>query len=261
MAAAPIRHEVTRRIWGDGDAILLVFAGAAAEFALNRAVDWLFFTGALPRDPIGRLFRTVRYAQAIAFSTASEAEGALRRIRQAHAAVERARGQAIPDRAHRTVLDLLIDYSERAPGLLGHPLEAGASRQLYADFRRLGEGLGIVGLPPDLGAWRAERARCLVEDLVPSAGTTALYRAYRQQLGPWRYELLRQLQGTIVPPPVRALLGLPRPSGGARLLGVLRGLRSLRLGPAVRRAVIPARFWGDLGEIERPGRVGVDDAA
>ncbi|MDQ3244245.1 MAG: DUF2236 domain-containing protein, partial [Gemmatimonadota bacterium] len=43
--------------------VLLVFAGSAAEFALNRAVDWLFFTGELPRDPIGRLFSTAAYSQ------------------------------------------------------------------------------------------------------------------------------------------------------------------------------------------------------
>jgi hypothetical protein len=42
--------SVVRRIWGDGDMVLLVFAGSAAEFALNRAVDWLFFTGKLPGD-------------------------------------------------------------------------------------------------------------------------------------------------------------------------------------------------------------------
>ena len=54
------RGSVVRRIWGNGDMVLLVFAGSAAEFALNRAVDWLFFTGKLPGDPIGRLFATAR---------------------------------------------------------------------------------------------------------------------------------------------------------------------------------------------------------
>jgi len=49
------RRSIVRRIWGDPDLVLLIFAGAAAEFALNRAVDWLFFTGEIPRDPIGRL--------------------------------------------------------------------------------------------------------------------------------------------------------------------------------------------------------------
>ena len=50
------RRSIVRKIWGNPDLVLLVFAGAAAEFALNRAVDWLFFTGEIPRDPIGRLF-------------------------------------------------------------------------------------------------------------------------------------------------------------------------------------------------------------
>ncbi len=48
------RDSIVRRIWGDGDMVLLIFAGSAAEFALNRAVDWLFFPGKLPDDPIGR---------------------------------------------------------------------------------------------------------------------------------------------------------------------------------------------------------------
>jgi len=59
------RNSIVRRIWGDPDLVLLIFAGSAAEFALNRSVDWLFFTGEIPRDPVGRLFSTVRYAQDI----------------------------------------------------------------------------------------------------------------------------------------------------------------------------------------------------
>lgn len=62
--------SIVRRVWGDPDLVLLIFAGAAAEFALNRAVDWLFFTGNVPQDPIGRLFSTVRYAQEIVFADA-----------------------------------------------------------------------------------------------------------------------------------------------------------------------------------------------
>lgn len=62
------KNSVVRQIWGKGDTILLIFAGAAAEFALNKAVDWLYFTGRLPTDPLGRLFSTVFYAQKIVFS-------------------------------------------------------------------------------------------------------------------------------------------------------------------------------------------------
>ncbi len=63
------KKSVVRKIWGKSDTILFIFAGAAAEFALNKAVDWLYFTGRLPADPIGRLFSTVTYARSIVFAT------------------------------------------------------------------------------------------------------------------------------------------------------------------------------------------------
>ncbi len=81
------RRSIVRTIWGNPDLVLLIFAGSAAEFALNRAVDWLFFTGEIPRDPIGRLFSTVRYAQEIVFVDEQTAQ------RTRHASVEHQRRQ------------------------------------------------------------------------------------------------------------------------------------------------------------------------
>jgi uncharacterized protein (DUF2236 family) len=261
MPAAPVQHAITREIWGDGDTLLLIFGGAAAEFAVNRAVDWLFFTGALPRDPIGRLFRTVRYAQSIAFAEPAAARRTLGQIRRVHATVEGARGASIPAWAHRAVLYMLIDYSERAARLLGTPLGPGAQEELYADFRRIGEGLGIAELPPDYPTWRTDRACRLAQDLAWAPPTAALYAAYRRQLGPWRYGLLRQLQGVLVPPLVRGLLQLPGPAPGAHLVAVFRALRSLRLAPAARRLVIPARHWDDLKALEQSQRSSLSPAA
>ena len=96
--------SIVRSIWGDADTVLLAFAGSAAEFALNRAVDWLFFTSKLPDDPMGRLFSTARFAREIAFADELTAQRTLGRIRAAHLAVERSRGRSIPDWAHRDVL-------------------------------------------------------------------------------------------------------------------------------------------------------------
>src|SRR3954468_14962577 len=122
------RHDsIVRRIWGDADTILFVFAGSAAEFALNRAVDWLFYTGKLPADPLGRLFSTCRFAQDIAFADEAKARRSIGRIRAAHEAVERGRGRPIPAWAYRDVLYMIIDYSERAFELLHRPL-TGAER-------------------------------------------------------------------------------------------------------------------------------------
>src|SRR5918995_2777173 len=90
-------RSIARTIWGNPDLVLLIFAGSAAEFALNRAVDWLFFTGKIPRDPIGRLFSTVGYAQGIVFANEETARHTLGRINAIHGSVEHQRGQAIPD--------------------------------------------------------------------------------------------------------------------------------------------------------------------
>ena len=46
------KNSIVRQIWGKSDTVLFIFAGAAAEFALNKAVDWLYFTGRLPADPL-----------------------------------------------------------------------------------------------------------------------------------------------------------------------------------------------------------------
>jgi uncharacterized protein (DUF2236 family) len=236
------QDSIVRRIWGDGDMVLLVFAGSAAEFALNRAVDWLFFTGKLPSDPIGRLFSTAGYAQHIVFADARTASSTLDRIRAVHQAVEHQRGQSIPDWAHRDVLYMLIDYSERAHGLLARPLSAEEQRELYDVFYRVGTGLGIPALPPRYAEWRVDRERHLRRDLLHSDGTAALYAQYRNHLGPWRHWLLLRVQALLVPGHVRGLLQLSRAEWLRPVLHVYpllvrAGLRSL-----IQRLLMPSRY-------------------
>jgi uncharacterized protein (DUF2236 family) len=247
------RDSVVRRIWGDGDTVLLVFAGAAAEFALNRAVDWLFFTGELPRDPMGRLFSTAAYSQQIVFADADTAARTLERICAVHRAVERERGEQIPDWAHRDVLYMLIDYSERTHEILAGPLTAAQQRELYDVFHRVGTGLRIPDLPRTYAAWREDRVRHLHRDLHRGAGTDALYAQYRRHLGPWRYHLLRRVQALLVPAHVRSLLDL-RPAPLLRLVARLYpllgavGLRAL-----MRRALMPAEHLDAVRRLDRHG--------
>jgi uncharacterized protein (DUF2236 family) len=245
--------SIVRRIWGDADAVLFVFAGAAAEFALNRAVDWLFFTGAIPSDPIGRLFRTAAYAQDIVFASRASAAHSLQRIRAAHEAVERSRGARIPDWAHRDVLYLLIDYSERAWALLHGGITDPERDDLYDVFRRVGEGLAIPELPVTYAAWQLDRERHMRRDLVFSRHTAALYARYRRQLGPWRYRLLREVQSLLVPPIVADLLRLPRARWTRPAVGAYRALRRLGLASVARLALVPPKFLGQVGELDRLG--------
>lgn len=229
-----------RRIWGDPDLILFIFAGAAAEFALNRAVDWLFFTGRLPSDPLKRLFSTASYAQRIALADLDTAERTLERVRAAHTSVERERGAHIPVWAHRDVLYLLVDYSERAFQTLHRPLDAAEQEELWEVFRRVGVGLGILELPPTYADWQVDRERHLKRDLIFSEHTTALYTAYRRHLGPWRYLLLRRIQTLLVPEHVRQLLGLPERAWVQPLLLLYPLLANLGLRSEIRWVLVPS---------------------
>ena len=231
--------------------VLLVFAGAAAEFALNRAVDWLFFTGKLPGDPIGRLFATASYAQGIVFADEPTALRTLDRIRAAHLAVERQRGRSIPDWAHRDVLYMLIDYSERAHELLARPLSTAERSELYDVFRRVGTGLEIPDLPPSYEAWRVDRDLHVRRDLVFSDGTRALYGQYRRHLGSCRYGLLLQVQAVLAPAHVRGLLRLRSAEWLRPLLRVYPMLVRAGLRSSIQRLLMPARYLAAIRGLDR----------
>jgi uncharacterized protein (DUF2236 family) len=245
------RDSVVRRIWRDADMILLIFAGSAAEFALNRAVDWLFFTGKLPKDPIGRFFSTAAYAQQIVFADAAAAEKTLARIRAAHEDVEMRRGQRIPDWAHRDVLYMLIDYSQRAHEILSGRLSILEQRELYAAFARVGRGLGIAELPVTYEDWQGDRTRHLERDLVVSNGTTALYAAYRRHLGVLRYSLLLAVQSILTPDHVRGLLKMPRRAWLRRLVKVYPLLIRVGLRRLIQRLLIPSRYLQAVRSLDR----------
>jgi uncharacterized protein (DUF2236 family) len=242
--------SIMRTIWGNSDTILIVFAGSAAEFALNRAVDWLFFTGGVPNDPFGRFFSTARFAQEIAFADEQTAEQTLKRINSIHRAVEHKRDAHIPDWAHRDVLYMLIDYSERAYELMHRPLTKAEQEDLYAVFLRVGERLNITELPSTYAAWRQDRQIHLERDLVYSSYTTALYKQYRQHLGPWRYQLLLQLQSIVVPEHVRHMLQLPRSSSIEYSLVLYPLITRLGLRPLLQRLLVPPRHLKDLRQLD-----------
>src|SRR5215831_14221678 len=126
------KDSIVRKMWGNGDTVLFIFAGASAEFAVNKAVDWLYFTGRLPADPIGRLFSTVSYARLIVFSETDKANNVIDKIHSIHAAVEESRSAKIPDWAYRDVLFMLIDYSIRSYEVLERKLTAAEKEEVFS---------------------------------------------------------------------------------------------------------------------------------
>ena len=231
--------------------VLLIFAGSAAEFALNRAVDWLFFTGKLPGDPIGRLFATAGYAQQIVFADQVDAASTLDRIRAVHQAVEGQRGQAIPDWAHRDVLYMLIDYSERAHELLARPLSEDEQSELYDVFQRVGTGLRIPGLPSSYVQWKSDREGHMRRDLIYSDGTAALYAQYRNHLGSSRYRVLLSVQAILAPEHVRGLLRLTSAEWLRPLLRVYPILARAGLRSIMQRLLLPSRFLPAARALDR----------
>jgi uncharacterized protein (DUF2236 family) len=245
------RGSIVRAIWANSDTVLLIFAGSAAEFALNRAVDWLFFTGRLPADPIGRLFSTVRYAQDIVFSDYDKAVRTVSRMAAIHGGVEKQRGYAIPDWAYRDVLYMLIDYSERAYELMIRPLTDEEREELFDVFRRVGEGMNVPDLPANYTEWQVDRQRHLERDLVHSEYTDKLFKRYREELGSWRYGLLVRAQAQLVPEPVRRLLKMKPTPVFASVVWMYRLLNRLQLKPLIQRVLLPARYLEDIRQFER----------
>ncbi|MBJ6109169.1 DUF2236 domain-containing protein [Hymenobacter sp. BT523] len=234
--------SIVRRIWGSADMILFIFAGAAAEFALNKAVDWLYFTGRLPSDPLGRLFSTVDYARRIVFAEQAAAEKAIDTIAAIHGAVEAKRGHAIPDWAYRDVLFMLVAYSMRAFEVLERPLTADEREEIVEVFGRVGRRMGIAELPTDYAAWRLAREQHLAQNTLLSSYTEDLYRQYERHLGWARFQLLRGVQGMVVPPSVRYWLSLPDGAWLQPPLALYRATRGFALSQWAKNAMLPAEY-------------------
>ena len=236
------KNSIVRQIWGRADTILFIFAGAAAEFALNKAVDWLYFTGRLPADPLDRLFSTVVYARKIIFSELDEANRAIDQITAIHKGVEQDRGTQIPDWAYRDVLFMLIYYSIRSHETLYRKLSHDEKEEVFDTFCRVGHRMGLKDLPHNYADWVLMHQQHLQNDTVQSDMTTDLYKQYRKHLGPVRYRLLIEVQLMIVPERVNALLSL----GSIRLLIPVLWLyklsRIVMLDSFIITAVLPADY-------------------
>jgi len=193
------KQSIVREIWGNSDTILFIFIGAAAEFALSKAVDWLYFTGLLPADPMGRLFSTVSYVRQIVFSEKEKAIRAIDAMAAIHSGVEAKRGSHIPDWAYRDVLFMLIDYFIRAYEVLERRPDIFEKREVFDVFYRMGQGMGVKELPKTFEAWETSREDHLQAHLQRSKYTDDLFRQYRRHLGLMGYKIMCEAQILVIP--------------------------------------------------------------
>lgn len=244
--------SVVRTIWGKSDTILFVFAGAAAEFALNKAVDWLYFTGRLPADPLGRLFSTVLYARRIVFADEAHALKAIDSITQIHRAVEHSRGQQIPDWAYRDVLFMLIHYSIAAFELLERPMTLQEKDELYDVFYRMGMRMELKALPATYAHWQLAREQHLNENLAASEYTRDLFVQYRRHLGAFRYWILRESQKLVVPRQVAVLLKYKHFSMARPMVAGYKFSRAVRLDGLVKSIILPNQYKKEIAALDHP---------
>jgi hypothetical protein len=242
--------SIVRRIWGRSETVLFIFAGASAEFALNKAVDWLYFTGKLPADPLGRLFSTVGYAKRIVFASEEQAHAAIDTMRQIHTGVENKRGASIPDWAYRDVLYMLIFYSIASYELLERKLTAAEKEEVYDVFYRLGARMGLKDLPVGYTAWLSDREVHLDHDLVASPHTKDLFKQYKKHLGSFRYAVLLEAQKLLVPPVVRNLLHFGRINWLKPVVPAYRFSQFVSMDRWIKNILLPAGYRTQIDALD-----------
>lgn len=248
------KKSVVRKIWGKSDTILFIFAGAAAEFALNKAVDWLYFTGKLPSDPLGRLFSTVTYARRIVFSTMEDAHHAIDSMRKIHTAVEQNRGATIPDWAYRDVLFMLIHYSISAYELLEKKLTDEEKEEVYNVFYRVGTRMGLTDLPLTYIEWLPVRQIHLMRDLQKSEYTADLFKQYKKHLGVMRYKVLIEGQKLVCPVRVKVLLHFSDFSLLTPVVPMYKMSRLIKMDWLLKNILLPADYKAQINDLNvHPG--------
>lgn len=242
--------SVVRKIWGKSDTVLFIFAGASAEFALNKAVDWLYFTGKLPSDPLARLFSTVSYARNIVFSSTEDACRTIDTISHIHTAVELKRGYTIPEWAYRDVLFMLIHYSIASYELLENKLTEEEKEEVYNVFYRLGERMKLKSLPLTYTEWLPIRKAHLMADLQKSAYTADLFKQYKKHLGSMRYKVLIEGQKLVVPDRVKELLHFSDTSLLTPLVPVYKFSRQMKIDRIFKNILLPSAYKDQIIELD-----------
>jgi len=245
------KHSVVRKIWGKSDTILFIFAGAAGEFTLNKAVDWLYYTGKLPSDPLGRLFSTVQYARKIVFAPEEQAHKAIESMRKIHTAVEESRGASIPDWAYRDVLFMLVHYSIAAHELLEQKLSDFEKAAVYDVFYRVGVGMGIKDLPVNYNDWLPIREAHLQADLQKSNYTTDLFRQYKKHLGVLRYKVLLESQKLVCPNKVKTLLDFNDFYLLKPIIPLYKLSRFIKLEGWIKNLLLPSAYKKEILSLDR----------
>lgn len=241
-----------QQIWGNPDCLLTIFIGSSAEFALNPAVDWLFYTGKLPADPVARFASTVAYSHKLIFADdhAKEQQVASQ-IQQIHTTLETKRGYAMPPIAYRDVLMMTMEYTLRAyPLVFGRELSVIEKDSLIQTQAAMWQNMRLPDFPTDYATFQTVREE-MFSRFAYSEWSPRLMAAYRRASGRVGYVLLLAAMRWIVDERIVRRLGI----AGGRLDWLFRGftigLRRSGLNRWLLRSALPREVYTILHQYDR----------
>jgi hypothetical protein len=224
-----------QKIWSDPNCLLMIFAGGSAEFAVHPNVDWLFFTGKLPADPIERFFSTIDYLRTMLAVPADQRESLAKALRGLHHEIEQRRRSRIPDLAYRDVLSMDIYYSIIAADLVfKRKLKPEERDEVVAEMVMFGDQMGIPDLPKsfaELCEMRTDR----FDQYAQSEFTGQLLKSYRRALGFIGYHSLLATYPLLLETKLWAKLEQKRP--------MLSPIIKYTLRPLCRTKLIRLAYW------------------
>jgi len=182
------------------------------------------------------------YARKIVFSEKEDALKAIDQITGIHKAVEKNRGDKIPDWAYRDVLFMLIHYSRASFELLERKLTEAEKEDLFDVFYRMGERMGLTNLPRNYNEWLLMQKTHLEQDLIKSDFTTDLFKQYKKHLGASRFLLLKESQKLVCPPIVLQLLNSGKISLLRPVLWIYKASRKINMDSFIKAIILPAEY-------------------
>ncbi|MCG6873116.1 MAG: DUF2236 domain-containing protein [Gammaproteobacteria bacterium] len=188
---------------------MALYSGSSAEFALNPVCEWLFFTGKLPADPVGRFFTTTRYMKELLLAPDDEQHiQACQAVRHVHSRLEEQRGKRLPDASYRDVLFMGLTYSLRAHRIVfGHKVEPQEIDGIMACYANMARHMQIPDFPGDYEELKVMRRQRLARFRF-TENTQRLLDSYRRALGPTGYLMLRSVWGAVLEKQLLDLLDL-----------------------------------------------------
>lgn len=136
--------------------------------------------------------------------------------------------------------------------MLERKLSKVEKQEILDVFYRLGNQMGLSGLPKSFEEWKKVREEHLNQNLLYSHFTKDLFAQYRKHLDWGRYRLLLETQSLIAPKKVRDLLGFRKTSFLKPLIGLYKLSRSLKMDWFLKALILPKNYKNEIRILDIP---------